>query len=101
MAGRTVNRKALREQADAAEARGATEAVEKPVKAKKEPAKRSRAKAPVEVRVKVYWVVFSPNLKRVAVFEFNQEVQARKKASELSESTGNAHFVQKIKEPVT
>lgn len=101
MAGRVTNRKALREQFDAAEARDVNgeEVVEKK---KKEPAKRTRAKKePAEIRVKVQWAVFSQNLKRVATFDFNQEAQARKKAEELSQSTGNNHFVQKMKEPVT
>jgi hypothetical protein len=99
MAGKVTNRKALREQYDAAEALEGNEVVEKK---KKEPAKRTRAKKePAEVRVKVQWAVFSQNLKRVATFDFNQEAQARKKAEELSQSTGNNHFVQKMKEPVT
>ena len=103
MAGRVTNRKALREAYDAAEARGVEgEEVVAETKKKKEPAKRTRAKKePAEVRVKVQWAVFSQNLKRVDTFDFNQEAMARKKAEELSQSSGNNHFVQKMKEPVT
>jgi hypothetical protein len=104
MAGRVTNRKALREAYDAAEASGGAEGEEAVVetKKKKEPVKRTRAKKePAEVRVKVQWAVFSQNLKRVATFDFNQEAMARKKAEELSQSSGNNHFVQKMKEPVT
>ena len=92
MARGVTNRKALREAHDAAEARAAAEGDVKAEKKKKEPA---------EVRVKVQWAVFSQNLKKVATFDFNQEAQARKKAEELSQSSGNNHFVQKMKEPVT
>jgi hypothetical protein len=100
MAGRVTNRKALREAYDAAEARSEGEEVTE-TKKKKEPVKRTRAKKePVEVRIKVQWAVFSQNLKRVATFDFNQEALARKKAEELSQSSGNNHFVQKMKEPV-
>lgn len=103
MAGRGINRKALREAYDAAEARGDMDGdATTEVKKKKEPVKRTRAKKePAEVRVKVQWAVFSQNLKRVATFDFNQEAMARKKAEELTQSSGNNHFVQKMKEPVT
>jgi hypothetical protein len=102
MARGVTNRKALREAHDAAEARAAAEGDVKAEKKKKEPAKRTRAKKePAEVRVKVQWAVFSQNLKKVATFDFNQEAQARKKAEELTQSSGNNHFVQKMKEPVT
>ena len=95
MARKVVNRKALREEAEAAEA---AEAAEKP---KKKKAKRkSRAKEPVEVRMKLYWGVFSQTMKRVALYEFSQKKQADQKAKDLSKDGKSPHFVQKVKEAI-
>ena len=60
--------------------------------------KRTR-KAAVEPRIKLYWGVFNQNLKRVAVFEYEDLKKAEKHAKELSKA-GGEHFLQKIKETV-
>jgi len=99
MARKTINRKELRDQADAAE-RIKAETPEKvaTAKVKKAPAKRkSRAKVPVDLRVKLYWGVFNQSLKRVALYEFNQKKQAEQKAEALSASGKSPHFVKKEK----
>jgi hypothetical protein len=96
MARKVVNRKALREEAEAAaKAEGATK--------KKTPVKRkTRAKKKEKViRMKIFWGVFNQSLKRVALYEFNQKKQAEKKASDLSTSQKTPHFVQKVKEEIT
>lgn len=97
MARKVVNRKQLREEADAAERAG-----ESPDAApKKKAAKRkSRAKEPVEVRMKLFWGVYNQSMKRVALFEFTQKKQAEKKAQELSASGKSPHFIQKVKEEI-
>jgi hypothetical protein len=94
MAKRVVNRKVemLPEGAEPAPS------VVKP-KAKRAPAK-SKAKAAADARMKLYWGVFSQNLKRVAVFEFDQKSEAEKRAEELSKGGKQPHFVQKVKEQV-
>ena len=99
MARKVVSRKELRAQNDAAEAAGKAEgAVAKP---KKEPVKRkSRAKAPVEVRRKLFWGVFNQSMKRVALYDFTQKKQADQKAEDLSGAGKSPHFVQKVKEEV-
>lgn len=63
-------------------------------------AKKSRGKKEAEVvRLRIYWGVFNHQLKRVALFDFNQRKAAEKRAEELS--TGDKpHFVQKVKEKV-
>ena len=95
MARKVVNRKALREEVEAAEKAG----IKKKVAKKKKATKRaSRAKEPVEVRKKVFWGVFNQSLKRVAMFEFNQKKDAQAKADALSQSGKSPHFVQKVKE---
>ena len=98
MARKVVNRKALREESDAAEKAGLVK--KKAVKKKKAAKRKSRAKEPVDVRMKVFWGVFNQSLKRVATYEFNQKKEAEKKAETLSSSGKSPHFVQKIKEVI-
>ena len=96
MARKVVSRKAKAEEAEAAEKQVAT----KKKAAKKKATKRKTKKAAAEVRIKLYWGVFSQNLKRVAVFEFDQKDEAEKRATELSKGGKSPHFVQKVKEEI-
>jgi hypothetical protein len=96
MARKVVNRKALREEAEAAEKAGLT----KKKAAPKKKATRRKKKEPSEVRVKLFWGVFNQSLKRVALYEFNQKKQAEKKATDLSKDGKSPHFVQKVKEVI-
>jgi hypothetical protein len=100
MARKVVSRKALREEADAAEAiEKADAAAGKPVK--KAPAKRkSRAKEPVELRMKLFWGVYNQSMKLVAKYEYSQKKHADQKAEALSSGGKSPHFVQKVKEAV-
>ena len=91
MARKVVNRKQLREEAEAAE--------EAPKKKKKK--RKSRKKAAAEERLKVFWGVFTQSMKRVALYEFNQKKVAEKKAKDLSAPGKTVHFVMKVKEPVS
>jgi hypothetical protein len=59
--------------------------------------KVSRRKVKVETRTRVYWAVFNPDLKRVALFEFDQKEAAEKRADKLTKTSGGPHFIQKIK----
>lgn len=126
MARKTVDRKALRAQNDAAEAKekaakkkaaspakaakttktakakketAVKEAKEKP--AKKVAKKATRKKAVKEVRLKAYWGVFNQGMKRLAVFEYADKRAAEKKATELSAGSKGTHFIQLVKEPIT
>ena len=96
MARKVVSRKAKAEEAEAAEKQVAP----KKKAAKKKATKRKTKKAAAEVRMKLYWGVFSQNLKRVAVFEFDQKAEAEKRATELSKGGKSPHFVQKVKEEI-
>ncbi len=102
MARKTINRKELREQAEAAEKAEKADATKKaPAKKKKAKTKRkSRAKAAVEVRMKLFWGVFSQSMKRVALYDFSQRKQAEKKAVDLSKGGKSPHFVQRVKEAI-
>ncbi len=91
MARKVVSRKAKAAEIEAAEKQSAA-------KPKKKAAKRKTKKAAADVRMKLYWGVFSQNLKRVAVFEFDQKTEAEKRAEELGKGGKSPHFVQKVKE---
>ncbi len=108
MARKTVSRKQLRAENEAAEAAEKAEGGKKTAKAKpkkkaataKKKTTRSRSKAAVDVRMKLYWGVFSQSLKRVALYEFNQRKQAEQKAEDLTKSGKSPHFVQRVKEVI-
>jgi hypothetical protein len=117
MARKVVNRKELRAQADAAEARDKTEgkkekapkaakaAKEKKEKVPKEPkvaAKKTvRKKVAKETRLKAYWGVFNQAMKRLVLFEYADKKAAEKKAAELTASSRATHFIQLVKEAIT
>jgi hypothetical protein len=94
MARKVVSRKAKAAEAEAA----ATEKKKKA--AKKKASKRKTKKSAADLRLKLYWGVFSQNLKRVAVFEFDQKKEAQKRAIELSKGGKSPHFIQKVKEEI-
>ena len=98
MARKVVNRKALREQAEAAEKAEAT--TKKTTKKKKATTRKRTTKSSGDERKKLYWGVFSQSLKRVALFEFSQKKEAEQKAQDLNKSGKSPHFVQKVKEVI-
>ena len=97
MARKTKSRKDLRAEAEAVE--GLEKEGGKKKKAAKKKAKRkSRKKADAVVRMKLFWGVFNQSMKRVALYDFSQQKEAEKKATDLSKKT--PHFVQKVKEVI-
>jgi hypothetical protein len=96
MAKRIVNRKELREQADAAE-KAESAAGKKPAEKAK---RKSRPKKVTIVRLKAFWGVFNQTLKRVALYEYSDRKQADVKAAELSASGKSPHFVRPVKEAI-
>ena len=113
MARKVVNRKELRAQADAAEARGKTKSASKEKAPKvtkekkaKEPKKvaakkPARKKVAKEARMKAYWGVFNSGMKRLALFEYADKKAAEKKVQELVGSSRVHHFVQLVKEAIS
>ena len=111
MAGRILNRRALREQADQVEQSEAltsdTAVVailpKKPPKTKAPAApkvKKTRAKkAPPRMRAR--WGVFDAGMKQVAVFDYNQRAAADAKLADLLARKKSPHFLQIVKEPMT
>jgi hypothetical protein len=115
MARKVVNRKELRAQADAAEARGKTKAASKEKTTKEKAPKEKKAKEPKkpgekkparkktakEARMKAYWGVFNSGMKRLALFEYADKKAADKKVQELIGSSRAHHFVQLVKEAIS
>ena len=97
MARKIVNRKELREQADAAAA--APDNVREESGGDK-PKKKAKSKIKGEIRLKAFWGVFNQSLKRVALYEYADRKQADKKAQELSASGKSPHFVKPVKEEI-
>ena len=74
MARKVVNRRELREEAEAAERLGITKKAASPAtKTAKTTKRKSRAKVTKEVRLKAFWGVFSQSLTPVAMFEYAQK----------------------------
>lgn len=96
MARKVVSRKALRDEAEAAEKQGITAKAPK----KAAPKRKSRAKEPVEVRMKLFWGVYNQAMKLVAKYDFTQKKAAEQKAEALSSGGKSPHFVAKVKEAV-
>ena len=92
MARKVVSRKAKAAEVEAAEKASP--------KKKKKATKRKTKKSAEPARLRLYWGVFSQNLKRVAVFEFDQKKEAAKRAAELSKGGKSPHFIQKVKEEI-
>jgi len=115
MARKVVNRKELRAQNDAAEAREKTKkspkdkaaktpkakkekVAKEPTKAAKKPSRKKTAK---EARMKAYWGVYNQGMKRLAMFEYSDKKAAEKKAADLVASSRTNHFIQLVKEAIT
>ncbi len=98
MARKVVSRKDKAAEIEAAAAREAAAPAKKATKRKT--ATTRKAKVVEDVRKKLYWGVFSQNLKRVAVFEFDQKDEAAARAEELSKGGKSPHFIQKVKEEI-
>ena len=108
MAGRILNRRALREQADqvqlseavASDTLPATAPAKKHAKAKVGAAprvKKPRAKkAPPRLRAR--WGVFDATMKQVAIFDYNQRAAADEKLADLRATKKGIHFLQIVKE---
>ena len=109
MAGRILDRRELRKQADSAgqlETAGDAPAAAPPKK------KAARAKAPAvpkvrksrakkaPPRMRARWGVFDPGMKQVAIFDYNQRAAADEKIADLLAKKKGPYFLQIVKEPM-
>ena len=108
MAGRILNRRELRKQAEQAEqaeqpaavAADTTRATPPPeMKAKKAPAprKKPRAKKPPP-RMRARWGIFDGSMHQVAIFDYNQRAAADTKLADLLAKKKGIHFLQIVKD---
>jgi hypothetical protein len=113
MAGRILNRRELRQQADQAEQAaqnqapapdGADETASAPKGRKKKAPAKPRAARPRKkkdpVRLCAKWGVFDGGMKQVALFAYNQRAAADQKVAELTAKKNAIHFLQLVKEPM-
>jgi len=102
MARKVVNRKAKAAEIEAADAleKASPKKATKKKAAPRKTTRKTKSKTAADVRKKLYWGVFSQNLKRVAVFEFDQKEEAEARAEELSKGGKSPHFIQKVKEEI-
>jgi hypothetical protein len=105
MAKRTINRRELRDQAEAADKLGAAAgegADKKKAKdgKKKTTVKAKRSKAKLVVRKRLLWGVFSSSMKEEGRFPYGERDAAENRAAELSAKNKRTYFVQPIKEPI-
>jgi hypothetical protein len=110
MAGRILNRRELRKQADQA---GQAEAgVSEPAAAAVPPRQAGRRKAAVgpkaprarkvkaPPRMRARWGVFDGGMKEVAAFDYNQRANAEQKLAELRGKQKGVYFLQIVKQPI-
>ncbi|MBI3469165.1 MAG: hypothetical protein HY000_39675 [Planctomycetes bacterium] len=101
MAGRILNRRELRNQADQAnqlEAHASTKApTEMPPAKKTKTKKASKEKAPLRLRAR--WGIFDARMKQVAVFEYHQRAAAQDRLADLLAKKKSLYFLQVVKEP--
>ena len=108
MAGRILNRRELRKQADQAEqvekaAAAAPRAGVSAGKQAKAPAAakvRKPRKPKTPPRLRARWGVFDTAMKQVAIFDYNQRAAADEKLAELLAKKKGLHFLQIVKEPM-
>ena len=63
--------------------------------------KTSRSRKPAAPpRMKIVLAIYNQHLRRVATFNFDQQVEAEAKLADLNKDGGTSHFLQRLKEPV-
>ncbi len=111
MAGRTLNRRVLREQTDQAEqlAAGASDAT--PITAPRTKKARTKAAAAPKVkkprakkappRMRARWGIFDGSMKQVAIFDYRERAAADEKLADLLTKKKGSHFLQIVKEVIS
>ena len=60
----------------------------------------SRKTSPIRKRMKFVWQVVDANSRAVASFPYQGESEAQARAAELSQKTGKAHTVNRVRVPM-
>ena len=96
MAKRLSNRQRIERMAEEA----SIKAEEKKPKTGVRKASGSRKTAPKQKRMKFIWTVVDEKSKEIASFLYPAKDEAEARASELSEKTGKAHTVNRVRVPM-
>jgi hypothetical protein len=103
MARRTLNRRELRAEAEAAEALGLNQAGDseerKPARGRNSPAPL-RSKAAAGPRMRMVWAVCDMGGRTVATFDYSQKTDAEAHAADLKTRGKGQHFLRAVKEPM-
>jgi hypothetical protein len=100
MARRPLNRRDLRAEAEAAEARGIPLGPSRPSRPKSD-APALRPKPAASPRMKVVWAVCDLGGRTVATFEYSEKAAAEAKIADLKARGKGNHFLRSVKEPIT
>jgi hypothetical protein len=109
MAGRILNRRELRKQADQA---GQAEAVapdatpalvapdDRPVKPRAVPRVKKPRPKKAPPRMRARWGLFDASMKQVAIFDYNKRAAADQKLADLLARNKGLYYLQIVKEPM-
>jgi hypothetical protein len=110
MAGRILNRRALREQADQTAQSEAIVPDTPPVSTPSAKQRKARVPAAPKVkkvrvkkappRMRARWGVFDAGMKQLAIFDYNQRAAADEKVADLIAKKKGSYFLQIVKEPM-
>jgi hypothetical protein len=105
MAGRILNRRKLRAQAEQAAQPQAVVAQTPPaVPPEAKPKRKSAPRKPKEKkpppRLRARWAIFDGGMKQVAIFDYNQRTAADAALANLLGKKKGLHFLQIVKEPM-
>jgi hypothetical protein len=100
MGRRTLNRRELRAEVEAAEARGITNQPERTKAPRDRPAASKRTKPVAGPRMRVVWAVCDIGGRTVATFDYTAKVDAETLVSRLKAQGKGTHFVRSLKQPM-
>jgi hypothetical protein len=102
MARRTLNRRELRAEAEAAEALGLNKPVETESRRSRDRASTPplRSKPTAVPRMRLVWAVCDMGGRSIATFEYAHKAEAEAHAAELKARGKGPHFVRSVKEPI-
>ena len=103
MARRTLNRRELRAEAEAAEAMGLNRDEKTPRKSSgaRPETPPLRSKPAAGLRMRMVWAVCDMGGRTVATFDYSQKADAEAKVADLKARGKGPHFVRSVKEPMT
>jgi hypothetical protein len=100
MARRTLNRRELRAEAEAAEALGLTNDTKPRVSSRPRSEPALRPKPAAGPRMRVVWAVCDLGGRTVKTFDYTCKAEAESFMAELKARGKGTHFVRSIKEPI-